>query len=310
MNSVIRPSVVHYASFPEAASGRGPIAHTLGVIARDSFFHAVELGWVADPEERRRAARIAALSGLEVGYSAQVAQLARNLNLSSADEGRRRAAVAEVAGYIGEAVDLGAKAFAVLSGPDTPPEQRGHALDALARSVGELCEAAEPLGLEVWLEAFDRDLDRRMLVGPAGLAAELGERVTLEHANFGLVVDLGHIPLLGESPLEALKPVAPYLSRVHVGNCVAGDRDHPRYGDTHPPFGLPGGVNGVKELADFLDACLDVGYLKTGSPRVVSLEVRPGEGEDPELVLAASKRALVEAWGLVKSRRLSEAVAT
>jgi sugar phosphate isomerase/epimerase len=298
-HSLIKPGIVHYAAFPAVFSGRGPVAETLKVIARDAFFRAVEIAWVQDPDERLRVGRIVEVSGLEVTYSALPAMMTHNLDISSLDEGERRKSVEALVPYMDQAKQIGAIGFAVLSGPDANPESRGRAKCALARSLAELCEAGGPRGLEVLMEVFDRSLQRKKLIGPAGDAADVARTVVKDHKNFGLVVDHGHIPLLGETPLQALTPVAPYLGRVHIGNCVVEDRSHPRWGDSHPRIGIPGGANGVCECAHFLETCVQVGYLRHGKPRVVGLEVKPDETEDPELVIAASKRALLEAWSLM-----------
>ena len=47
---------------------------------------------------------------------------------------------------------------------------------------------------------------------------------------------------------------------IHVGNCVL-DPALPGYGDMHPRFGWPGGMNDVPELAEFIRGLFQVGYL-------------------------------------------------
>ena len=41
---------------------------------------------------------------------------------------------------------------------------------------------------------------------------------------------------------------------------------------------------------------IDIGYLNKKSPPIVSLEVKPFGDEDPDIVIASSKRTLNEAW--------------
>ena len=121
----------------------------------------------------------------------------------------------------------------------------------------------------------------------------------VDRENFGLLVDLSHAPLLGEAPREALLPVKPYLVHAHVGNCFTADTDSPAYGDQHPRFSYPGSPNGVNELAEFLRALFEIGYLAEGKQPVVSFEVKPLPGESSEVVLADAKRTMNQAWALV-----------
>ena len=100
------------------------------------------------------------------------------------------------------------------------------------------------------IEVFDCEVDKCCLLGPAQLGRQVAEEVSKEHENFGLLVDLSHIPLLKESPEEALVPVKEYLAGAHIGNAVM-DPGLPGYGDNHPAFGAPGSANDVSEVADF-----------------------------------------------------------
>ncbi len=146
-------------------------------------------------------------------------------------------------------------------------------------------------------EIFDRDVEKKSLVGPNNIALRIVQDVRKECDNFGLLVDLSHLPLLGQTPEDALMPVKDCLMQVHIGNVVVGDRSHPAYGDAHPRFGIRGGANDADELAQFLKVLFDVGYLGEGvQPRIVSFEVKPLPGEKPEVVIANAKRTLNEAW--------------
>lgn len=126
----------------------------------------------------------------------------------------------------------------------------------------------------------------------------IAERVCGVCSNFGLLVDLSHLPLLGETASEALLPVQPYLSHVHIGNCYMKHLEDPAWGDIHTRFGYPGSENGEEQIVDFLRGLFEVGYLKKGSGErpIVSFEVKPTPGENPELVIAGAKRALNAAW--------------
>jgi hypothetical protein len=84
-----------------------------------------------------------------------------------------------------------------------------------------------------------------------------------------------------------------------MGNAVMHDPSFPGYGDNHPRFGYPHGENDTRELADYLRVLLDCGFLNEKDRPILSFEVKPQPGEDPDLVLAGAKRTLMDAWRLV-----------
>ncbi len=67
----------------------------------------------------------------------------------------------------------------------------------------------------------------------------------------------------------------------------------------HPRFGIEGGENGVPELAAYLKAFIDVGFLNGCDQPFMSFEVKPLKDESSEVVIANAKRALKQAWALI-----------
>ncbi|MCD6506136.1 sugar phosphate isomerase/epimerase [Candidatus Poribacteria bacterium] len=294
IHAYMKVGLIHFMAFPETIKGEGPIAETVKKIAEDEFFTAIEITWMKDPEVRKQVREMIETSGMTVGYGAQPAVLTIPLNPNSLDEEERRKAVEVLKGQIDMAYEMGAKRMAFLSGKDPGDEQRDAAVEALVKTTQELCDYAAEKGMGITLETFDREVDKKALIGPSELAAEFARRVN--RANFGLMVDLSHMPLLNETPTESVWLVKDYLVHAHVGNCVL-DPNHPAYGDQHPRFGI--GENDVEDVAEYLDALLDVGFLNTDDPPIVSFEVKPMEGEDPDLVIANAKRVLIQAWAMI-----------
>ena len=153
--------------------------------------------------------------------------------------------------------------------------------------------------MKVALEVFDYDVDKKSLIGPAPLALRYAQEIRKQHDHFGLMVDLSHIPLIHETIEESLLPVKDYITHAHIGNCVVQSPDLPAYGDVHPRFGFPGGENDVEEVVHYLRVLLDIGYLNTENPPIVSFEIKPFGDEDAEIVIANAKRTLNEAWARV-----------
>lgn len=304
LTSYMKVGIVHFMAYPATMKGEGPVAQTVARIAEDGFFQAIEVTWVKDPTERAKVKSILEQSHMTVGFGAQPSLLTTGLDLNSLDEAARRAAIDQIRAMIDMAYEMGIKRVAFLSGKDPGEGKRKEATDLLVDSLEQICAYAWQKGdMQVILESFDRTVDKKALIGPSNEAAAVARRVRERHANFGLMLDLSHLPQQFESAAQALSNVKDYLVHVHVGNCVIKDKEHPAYGDQHPRFGVPGGEVDVDELADFLRQLFHIGYLREGRGGddlpVVAFEVKPMAGESPEVVIANAKRTLLAAWAKV-----------
>jgi sugar phosphate isomerase/epimerase len=290
-------SIIHFLAFPECLAGDGPVLETVGRIADDDFFSAIEISRINDAETRRQAAQLIEQSHMGVAFSTAPIILGGKLNLNSPDAAERQRAIDTLNSYIAQAAEVGAKQFTILSGPDPSPAERPAAAQRLADSIRALCACGREHGVSINLETFDRSVDKKALIGPADEAAALATTIKADFPDFGLLYDMGHMPLLDESPLPALTTLKDHLVHVHLGNCVKVP-GRPAYGDFHPRFGFPGGENDVPQLVEFLRALFEVGYLHD-NPAIrpwVGFEMRPQAGETSAAILANIKRTWREAW--------------
>ena len=298
MKKYMKTGIIHFMSYPETMRGEGPILETVKKIATDDYFDAIEISWNKDPTSRKAMKDILSASGMTVAYGAQPRLLTTGLNINDLDEAGRQKALATLKEGIDEAYELGATGFAFLSG-NYNERKKEEAYSALVQSTVELCKYAKSKGdLRVALEVFDFDIDKKSLIGPTTLAKRFADDISKDCDNFGLLVDLSHLPLVRETAREAIIPIWEYLVHVHIGNAVTNPA-LPAYGDAHPRFGFPGGENNVDELVEFLRVLLEVGFLNEKNPPIVSFEVKPFGDEDPDVVIANSKRILNRAWALV-----------
>ncbi|WP_319475506.1 TIM barrel protein [Marispirochaeta aestuarii] len=300
LHAYMRVGIIHFMAYPEAGSGNGPIDASLRKVLTDDYFDAVEITWIKDREVRDRARQMIQSAHISVAFGAQPMLLSQKQNVNSLDEGERKKAVDTVKAAIDEAYEMGAEGTAFLSGKY---EEAGkeEAFQALLKSTREICAYAKSKGnMKIVHEVFDYDIDKASLIGPASLAKRYAEEIKKEYDNFGLMVDLSHIPLLHESIKESLLPIKEHLVHAHMGNCVMKDPSMPAYGDQHPRFGFPNSENDVQELTEYLQALKDMGFLNKEKPPILSFEVKPTAGEDPDVVLAGSKRVLNRAWTMVK----------
>jgi sugar phosphate isomerase/epimerase len=257
----------------------------------------VEITWIKDPAERQRVKTLLATSHMTVGYGAQPALLIQKLNLNGFDPAERKRAVDQVKACADEAAEVGAKAIAVLSGPD-PGQRRDEAMKLLIDSLRELAGYAKGRGLRFVLESFDAKYDKKCLIGPHKDALAVCKALRKDFPDFGIMVDLSHLPIQDESPKKALGTMKKAnIAHIHIGNSVK-QQGHSLFGDQHPRFGIAGGENDVPQVVEFLRALFEIGYLTKGKgPRpVVAFEVKPYGGETSGAVIANAKRTLMEAW--------------
>lgn len=267
-------------------------------LIKDDFFSFLELQLIKDPAQRKTIRQLAESSHLSMAYIAPL--LRKRMDLNSLDESERDKAVKEVKLSIDEAVELGAERVMIISGPDPGLSLRNDVTRLLVDSLKEICAYAEEKRLGISLEAMDRSVEKKCLIGPAIDAAALARTIRKDYQNFGILYDMGHGPLLEENPRSALSILKNYLVQIHVGNCVKV-LGNPAYGDRHPRFGVDGGVHDVADLTRFLKILFDIGYLgkKTRQNEklpIVGLEVSPLPGESSEAVLAGAKRVWRQAW--------------
>jgi sugar phosphate isomerase/epimerase len=296
----MRVGIFHPQAFPDVGDDDGATFDSLEQIALDPYFDAIEVGRFGGSDLRARAREMFEAAGVTVAYTAAPAVLGKKLNLNALDEGVRKSAVAFLKEELDIAAELGAVGMSLLSGPDPGSDDRSAAVDQLVISLVELCAYADEVDVPlIMLETFDRDVEKRALVGPNALGVHVSIRVRERQPNFGLLLDLSHIPLQHERPPDALRAARDHLFHAHIGNCILKDTGHLAYGDQHPHFGVTGGENGVEEVAEFLRCLFEIGYLSDGVRPIVSFEIKPQPQETSDLIIANAKRTLNAAWGLV-----------
>lgn len=299
IKSFLKVGLVHYMAYPSVSGGEGNILDSVRRICLDDYYDLIEVAWIKDPAVRAQVAHLVKSTGMQLMYGAHPRLLKTGQNINDPEEGARLTALDNLKEGVDEAYQLGAKAFAFLSGGYTELN-RQVSYEQLLKSTIELCSYAGAKGdMKISLSVFDHDVDKKCLIGPTGLAVRLAEDVRKAVSNFGLLVDLTHIPLLHETIEQALIPAAPYLNHVHIGNTVITP-GQPAYGDQHPRFGFPGSVNGVPEIVRFLRVLFKIGYLSSERQATLSFEIKPFNDEDPEIIIANAKRYLNEAWAVLK----------
>lgn len=291
-------------AYPEIINGCGPVVTRLADTLRDEDLTVIDVTHIENEDDIIHARRLLETSGVRVLFSAAPAMAFSGLSLSAIDDEERRQAVDLGKRLLDEALDLGAELIFFISGPDPGPAYRAAATETLFDSLSTICTYASQLSdqdqMIVALEPADREIHHRQLLGPFAEAANLARELRRDHGNFSLVADLSHIHQLGEDPETVMNLYATYIGHIHLSNVLLNDKTHPLYGDHHPRFGVPGSSVDIRELAKFIQAVLrNVVHGKEWGRPTMGLEVKPAQGEDPDLVLASAKRAFFEAWAIL-----------
>ena len=297
LREVCKLGIVHFMLHKDTIKGDGDHASLLKLLESPDF-DAVETTWINDPEVRRSVVEKRRSTGKSLAFGAQPILLTQKHDLNSLDEERRRAAVRAVRDVVPQAYELEASGFGVLSGKTVDPSDHDRAMSQLVKSLVEIADTlAESGTMPLVIETFDQlDYGKNCLIGPNLDAARVAKEVRREHPNFGVMIDLSHLPLQKETAQQAWDAVGEYVVHAHMGNCVMEKPEHPMNGDEHPPLCDPDGENCVEELAEYLRVLKSAGFLNRETRPFLSFEVVPYNGKRADEVVRMSLQTLSQAW--------------
>lgn len=224
-----------------------------------------------------------------------------NLATPSAAEQRRVRLIME--DFINQAAAIGATGFIFAAGGPPANQATTAHHHAFANFCRWLCERLAPHGIDALLEPFDFDFDKCFLHGPIDRTLELIEEVAADFPNFGLELDMAHLPLMREPFVSAIERSASWLKRVHLGNCVMRDETDPFYGDRHPPIGYPGGEIDGPELDKILTTLIDVGFLQSANRGDLVIEINPFPGRSVDESVSDNLNRVEASWARVAPTR-------
>jgi len=300
IHKYFKVGLVNFMAYPGSLRGMDEnVLSLLKKTAVDDYFDAIEVTWIKDDVLRAQAASLLKSSHLTVCYGAQPRLLTTGLNPNDINEASRGAAEATLKEAIDEAEQLGSRGIAFLAGKWSE-ETKETAYAQLLKTTRNICGYAKTKGMMVELEVFDYDIAKKSLIGPAPYAAEFAADIRSTCDNFGLMIDLSHIPMTYESPEFVVRTLRPYLTHFHIGNTVCRDPNAEGYGDEHQRFGFPNGSSDTKEVLNFLHVLKNEGFFNAEEPYVLSFEVKPWKDEDSDLIVANAKRVLNRAWALLE----------
>ena len=194
INSYCKIGIVHPMLYPVTIKGEGPVYETIKSIVCDEYFDAIEITRVVGDDVIAKVANLIKISKVTPFFAAQPVLLTQGLNINDLDEEKRLIALDNVKKAIDVANKLGCKGVGFLSGKYEEATKED-SYQALLKSTKSLCAYAKEKDMSIVLEIFDYDIDKKSLIGPTKLAKKFAEDIKKECGNFGLMVDLSHIPM-------------------------------------------------------------------------------------------------------------------
>ena len=268
--------VNHQFLYPEAITDQKAHTDTLRELVTLPRLEAVDCWVWRTSEASREEIGILRACGKQVNYNIGDRFGEKPVFPASMEAAERRYALYILRREIGFAMECGAKKIVLGSGPDVP----GMREDAKKRFADVLYDVFSdiPKDVMICLEPTDRDMDKHFLFGPAAETADFVRRMRCGGlTNFGMLLDMAHIPLMHETLETAVRAAGETIVHVHLGNNIVSNPENPMYGDRHVPFGTPESAYTERDVAEFLRILNESGYLKQ-DPCTVSFEVRPKEG--------------------------------
>ncbi len=196
------------------------------------FYRNVELPTFFDAENRRTVRRI--LEENDLTCTTYVAPFVNEagVNPCDLDRSRRRKTVEFFKMHAALCAETGYSTFGIPSGPDPGEALRGDALKAQAETLVETANYVAGLGMNLSIEPLDRYAHKKGLIGPMDEAVEWFKPLREACPNAYLHWDSSHEQLGGLGIFNTLEMAAPYMSQIHLCDCI-DDPGHPCFGDTH-----------------------------------------------------------------------------
>ena len=291
--------LVHHLLYPKCTIDRDDHIATLSKFVEREDIEALDC-CIPYGEDYRNGGIIEKVKncGKDVGYALHLFP-ARKISLSSLDIQEQEMTKLVIKDQIDMAAAIGSTGFVFVSGADVP-DNRPAAQEAFKEFCRWFCKELKKHNIDALLEPFDRTIDKKFLYGPIDDCVKLMEDLYKEGiTNIGIELDMAHLPLMYEEFESSIERCAPYLKRIHLGNCVLKDTTHPLYGDMHPPMGLEGGEIDTPELARILKKLYEVGYLDENNRKPLIMEMQPFPGKSVEYTVEETYKRLNDAWDMV-----------
>ncbi len=208
------------------------LIEVLRKIAEKDFYRNVELPTFPTKEHRDTARRILRDNDLSaVTYAAPYLN-ERGMSLCDLNDRRRAETIRFLKMQADYAAEGGYMTFGVPSGPYPGDEFHDEAMAVQADTLARIADYTALLGMNCSIEPLDRYVHKKALIGPMDEVVSWFKPLHKAHPNLFLHWDSSHEQLGGLGIFNTLDMAAPYLSQIHLCDCI-NDPTHPCFGDLH-----------------------------------------------------------------------------
>ena len=208
------------------------LIEVLRIIAEMDFYRNVELPTFPTKEHRDTVRRILRDNDLTAATYAAPYLNEREMSLCDLNDRRRAETIRYLKMQADLAAECGYSTFGVPSGPYPGDEFHDEAMAVQADTLARIADYTALLGMNCSIEPLDRYVHKKALIGPMDEVVRWFKPLHRAHPNLFLHWDSSHEQLGGLGIFNTLDMAAPYMSQIHLCDCI-DDPTHPCFGDLH-----------------------------------------------------------------------------
>ena len=208
------------------------LIEVLRKIAEMGFYRNVELPTFPTKEHRDTVRRILRDNDLTAATYAAPYLNEREMSLCDLNDRRRAETIRYLKMQADLAAECGCSTFGVPSGPYPGDEFHDEAMAVQADTLARIADYTALLGMNCSIEPLDRYAHKKALIGPMDEVVRWFKPLHRAHPNLFLHWDSSHEQLGGLGIFNTLEMAAPYMSQIHLCDCI-DDPAHPCFGDLH-----------------------------------------------------------------------------
>ena len=208
------------------------LIEVLRKIAEMDFYRNVELPTFPTKERRDTVRRILRDNDLTAATYAAPYLNEREMSLCDLNDRRRAETIRYLKMQADLAAECGYSTFGVPSGPYPGDEFHDEAMAVQADTLARIADYTALLGMNCSIEPLDRYVHKKALIGPMDEVVRWFKPLHRAHPNLFLHWDSSHEQLGGLGIFNTLEMAAPYMSQIHLCDCI-DDPAHPCFGDLH-----------------------------------------------------------------------------
>ncbi len=232
--------------YPDAITDSKLMGGLIRKVRDLELFQCVEIYFEGSPREEAAIQKTLADAGITAVYLGGLPVKRDGIDLTSKSERVRQKSVEMCKRHMDHANRMGCSRIVIASGRDWEETGcREQIAECMRGSLGALDRYVEGSGIQICLEPFPVKTEPYLAVGESMFVYEIF--TGSDFRNVGITFDTSHFLQIGENLEESFLLLKPWISHIHLANCVMKDKTSPLYGDKHPLFCQEGGSLGIED---------------------------------------------------------------